>query len=241
MTYQTADLTGKVALITGGTSGIGAELAKCLSAQGVKLALFSYSGTAPVLPETLEMLGDVGDRAQVVAAVQKTVDTYGHLDIVVSNAGVGAMGPFVEVAEKQEDEMIRTNVMGTIYLYRAAVPHLRAAGGGDLVTMSSEAGRRGAPEQAVYSASKFAQLGLTRALDHELRSDGIRVTNICPGGVETNFAVGDGRGRTEGSEQVQGMMRPADVAELITFVLTRPRHLRILETALRPMSEASRG
>lgn len=128
MTYQTADLTGKVALITGGTSGIGAELAKCLSAQGVKLALFSYSGTAPVLPETLEMLGDVGDRAQVVAAVQKTVDTYGHLDIVVSNAGVGAMGPFVEVSEKQEDEMIRTNVMGTIYLYRAAVPHLRAAG-----------------------------------------------------------------------------------------------------------------
>lgn len=107
--------------------------------------------------------------------------------------------------------------------------------------MSSEAGRRGAPEQAVYSASKFAQLGLTRALDHELRNDGIRATIICPGGVETNFAVGDGRGRTEGSEQVQGMMRPADVAELITFVLTRPRHLRILETALRPMSEASRG
>ncbi|PVU81993.1 short-chain dehydrogenase/reductase SDR [Cellulomonas sp. WB94] len=241
MTYQTADLTGKVAFITGGSSGIGSEVARSLSAQGVKLALFSRSGTAPELPDTLQLHGDVGNRADVDAAVQKTVDTYGHLDIVVANAGVGSYGQFVDVPEQHEDEMIRTNVLGTIYLYRAAVPHLQAAGGGDLITVASEAGRRGLPGEAVYSASKFAQVGLTRALDNELREDGIRATNICPGGVWTNFAIDDARGRTDGSDQLKGMMRPADIAELITFVLTRPRHLRILETALRPMTEASWG
>ena len=241
MSYQTADLTGKVAFITGGSSGIGAEVARSLRAQGVKLALFSRSGSAPELPDALRLRGDVGNRADVDAAIQTTVDTYGHLDIVVANAGVGSYGQFVDVPEQHEDEMIRTNVLGTIYVYRAAVPHLQAAGGGDLVTVASEAGRRGLPGEAVYSASKFAQVGLTRALDNELREDGIRATNICPGGVWTNFAIEDARGRTDGSDQLKGMMRPADIAELITFVLTRPRHLRILEAALRPMTEASWG
>lgn len=241
MSYQTADLTGKVAFITGGSSGIGAEVARSLRAQGVKLALFSRSGSAPELPDTLQLRGDVGNRADVDAAIQTTVDTYGHLDIVVANAGVGSYGQFVDVPEQHEDEMIRTNVLGTIYVYRAAVPHLQAAGGGDLITVASEAGRRGLPGEAVYSASKFAQVGLTRALDNELREDGIRATNICPGGVWTNFAIEDARGRTDGSDQLKGMMRPADIAELITFVLTRPRHLRILEAALRPMTEASWG
>lgn len=240
MTYQTTDLTGKVAFLTGGTSGIGAEVAKSLSAQGVKLALFSRSGAAPV-PGALELHGDVGNRSEVDAAVEKAVATYGRLDIVIANAGVGSYGQFVDVPREHEDEMIRTNVLGTIYLYRAAVPHLRAGGGGDLITLASEAGRRGLPGEAVYSASKFAQVGLTRALDNELREFGVRATNICPGGVWTNFAINDGRGRTEGSAQLEGMMRPADIAELITFVLTRPRHLRILEAALRPMTEASWG
>ena len=241
MTYQTTDLTGKVAFITGGTSGIGAEVARSLREHGVKLALLSRTGSAPELPDVLQLHGDVGNRADVDAAVQATVDAYGHLDIVVANAGVGSYGQFVDVPEQHEDEMIRTNVLGTIYLYRAAVPHLKAAGGGDLITVASEAGRRGLPGEAVYSASKFAQVGLTRALDNELREDGIRATNICPGGVWTNFAIEDARGRTTGSDQLKGMMRPADIAELITFVLTRPRHLRILEAALRPMTEASWG
>lgn len=241
MTYKTNDLTGKVAFITGASSGIGSEVAKSLRGQGVKLALFSRSGKGPELSDTLELRGDVGDRDEVTDAVEQAVKHFGRLDIVVSNAGVGSYGQFVDVPTQHEAEMIRTNVMGTINLYRAAVPHLKAAGSGDLITLASEAGRRGLPGEAVYSASKFAQVGLTRALDNELREFGIRATNICPGGVWTNFAIDEGRGRTDGSEQLQGMMRPADIAELITFVLTRPRHMRILETALRPMTEASWG
>jgi 3-oxoacyl-[acyl-carrier protein] reductase len=91
----------------------------------------------------------------------------------------------------------------------------------------------------VYCASKFGQVGLTRALDHELREHGIRCTNVCPGGVATDFALEEGRGRTR--DALAGMMSAEDVAEVVVFALERPRHLRILETALRPMSESSWG
>jgi 3-oxoacyl-[acyl-carrier protein] reductase len=183
----------------------------------------------------------VADRGVVDAFVEDAVSEFGKIDIAVANAGVGSYGQFLDVPKQHETEMISTNVLGTIHLYRAAVPHIINAGGGDLVTVASEAGRRGLPGEAVYSASKFAQIGLTRALDNELREHGIRASNIAPGGVWTNFALDDGRGRAEGSEQLQGMMRPDDIAELIHFVLTRPRHFRILETALRPMTEAQWG
>jgi NADP-dependent 3-hydroxy acid dehydrogenase YdfG len=122
---------------------------------------------------------------------------------------------------------------------RAAVPHLIERGAGDVVSVGSEAGRRGLPGEAVYCASKFGEVGLIRALDHELRLLGIRCTNVCPGGVATNFALAEGYGRPD--EALTGMMSAEDVASVVLFVLTRPRGYRILETALRPMSEQSWG
>jgi 3-oxoacyl-[acyl-carrier protein] reductase len=130
------------------------------------------------------------------------------------------------------------NLKGTVYAIRAALPHMLGREG-DVVTLASEAGRRGLPGEAVYSASKFGQVGLTRALDGELREHGIRCTNVCPGGVATDFALDEGRGRPQ--EVLAGMMTPEDVAELVVFILERPRRFRILETALRPMTEASWG
>jgi len=126
-----------------------------------------------------------------------------------------------------------------VRLIRACVPHLIASGEGDVVTLASEAGRRGLPGEAVYCASRFGQVGLTRALDHELREHGIRCTNVCPGGVATDFALADGYGRRP--EVLAGMMSGDDVAEVVLFCLTRPRNHRVLETALRPMTEASWG
>ena len=108
-----------------------------------------------------------------------------------------------------------------------------------MITLASEAGRRGLPYEAVYCASKFGQVGFTRALDHELREHGIRCTNVCPGGVATDFALEEGRGRTE--DVLPGMMTAEDVAEVVVFVLERPRRLRILETAFRPMTESELG
>jgi len=130
-------------------------------------------------------------------------------------------------------------VKGAIYAARAAVPHLVRSEAADFVMLASEAGRRGLPYEAVYCASKFAQVGLTRALDHELREQGVRCTNVCPGGVATDFAMG--RGRTPEMPALTGMMRADDIAETVMFVLTRPRTHRILEVALRPVTETSWG
>jgi 3-oxoacyl-[acyl-carrier protein] reductase len=137
------------------------------------------------------------------------------------------------------EEIVDVNVKGTLYTLRAALPHLLKRDEADVVTIASEAGRRGLPFEAVYCASKFAQVGLTAALDHELRPHGIRCTNVCPGGVATEFAMG--RGRTPDMPELKEMMRSEDVAEAVRFVLTRPRNHRILEMAFRPMSEGSWG
>ena len=134
--------------------------------------------------------------------------------------------------------MLDVNLKGTVYAIRAALPHMLGREG-DIVTLASEAGRRGLPNEAVYCASKFGQVGLTRALDHELREHGIRCTNVCPGGVATDFALDAGRGRTP--DALPGMMTAEDVAEVVIFVLERPRHFRMLEAGLRPMTEASWG
>jgi 3-oxoacyl-[acyl-carrier protein] reductase len=232
-------LDGKVAFITGASSGIGAAVARSLGEQGVKLGLASRRGDDLGLADALGLTCDVRELDQVERAVGATVDRFGGLDIVVANAGVGSYHAFLETPLEHVREMIDANLYGTIYTLRAALPHLLERGEGDVVTVSSEAGRRGLPGEAVYCASKFGQVGLTRALDHELRPHGIRATNVCPGGVATEFALAPGYGRPH--DVLAGMMSAEDVAEVVVFVLTRPRNHRILETALRPMSETSWG
>jgi len=231
-------LEGKVALVTGASRGIGAAVSRQLDEHGVKLGLGSRSGDDLGLDAVAHQC-DVRDPEQVESLVAATVARFGRLDILVANAGVGAYGPFLELETEHLDEMIDVNLKGTVYSVRAALPHLLASDGADVVTLASEAGRRGLPYEAVYCASKFGQIGFTRALDHELRERGVRCTNVCPGGVATDFALDSGRGRTP--DALPGMMTADDVAEVVLFVLTRPRNHRILETAFRPMTEASWG
>ena len=232
-------LQGKVALVTGASRGIGRAVAHALAEAGVDLGLASRSGDDLGLDGVVARACDVRRPEHVEAAVSATVERFGRLDILVANAGVGAYGPFLELPPDQLEEMVDVNVKGTLYAVRAALPHLLESGEADIVTVASEAGRRGLPFEAVYCASKFAQVGFTRALDHELRERGVRCTNVCPGGVATDFAMG--RGRTPEMPELAGMMRPEDVAEVVLFVLTRPRSHRILEAAFRPVTEPSWG
>jgi 3-oxoacyl-[acyl-carrier protein] reductase len=234
-------LEGKVAIVTGASRGIGASVARMLADQGVKLGLASRSGDDLGISGAVARPTDVRDRGQVTALVEATVERHGGLDIVVANAGVGAYGPFVELDPTLSDEMMDVNANGVIITAAATVPHLIARGAGDFVSVASEAGRRGLPFEAVYCASKFAQVGFTRALDHELRPQGIRCTSVCPGGVATDFAMEEGRGRTSEMPELAGMMSADDVGEAVLFVLTRPRGHRILEVAFRPMTETSWG
>ena len=232
-------LEGRVALVTGASRGIGAAVARALVEGGAHLGLASRSGDDLGMDNVVAQPADVRDPDAMAAIAAATAERFGGLDILVVNAGVGAYGPFLELDPQHLEEMIDINVKGAIYAVRAALPYLLQSGGADLVTVASEAGRRGLPYEAVYCASKFAQVGLTAALDHELREQGVRCTNICPGGVATDFAMG--RGRTPEMPELAGMMRPQDVAEAVVFALTRPRTHRILEVAFRPVTETSWG
>lgn len=228
-------MNGRRCLVTGASRGVGAAVARAFAERGASVALLSRSGDD--LGVGVGMACDVSDRAAVFAAVEQAVSSLGGLDCTVANAGVGMYGKFVEMDPVHVEEMIDVNLKGTIYIAAATVPHLIEAGGGDFVSLASVAGLRAFPGEAIYNASKFGQVGFTRALDHELREQGVRATTIAPGGIATDFAMGTGR--SDGS--TEGMMTPEDVAEQVVFCVTRPPGVRMLTMSSRPMNEGSWG
>jgi len=232
-------LAGRVALVTGASRGIGAAVARRLADAGVALGLGSRSADDLGIAGAVTLPTDVRDPAQVEALVAATVQAHGRLDIVVANAGVGAYGPFLDLDPEQLELMIDVNLKGVMYTARAALPHLLRSGGGDFVSLASVAGVNAFPGEAVYNASKFGQVGFVRALDLELREHGVRCSNICPGGVATDFAIGTGR--TPDMPELAEMMSAGDVADVVLFALTRPRSMRLMTTTFRPMGEASWG
>jgi 3-oxoacyl-[acyl-carrier protein] reductase len=233
------ELEGKVALVTGASGGIGAAVARRLHGAGAAVGLLSRRGDDLGLERALGLVCDVRDRAAVAEAADAVAERFGRLDVVVANAGVGAYGPFLELDPERLEAMIDVNLKGTLYTAAATLPHLVAAGGGDFVALASVAGLRAFPGEAVYNASKFGQLGFTRALDHELREHGVRAACICPGGVKTDFAIG--AGREKGAPELVDMLTADEVAGVVLFTVTRPRGMRILTTSFRPMAEASWG
>jgi NADP-dependent 3-hydroxy acid dehydrogenase YdfG len=233
------ELDGKVALITGASGGIGAAVARRFHDAGASVGLLSRRGEDLGLERGMALACDVRDRAAVEKATGRLVERFGRLDIAIANAGVGAYGPFLELDPDQVEAMIDINLKGTLYTAAATLPHLISSGEGDFVSLASVAGLRAFPGESVYNASKFGQLGFTRSLDHEFRERGVRASCVCPGGVNTEFALGAGRDR--GDPELEGMLTADEVAEVVLFTVTRPRRMRILTTSFRPMIEASWG
>lgn len=183
------------------------------------------------------VVGDVREPSASAALVTAAERAFGRLDSIVVNAGIGMYGGILDRSDEDLQMMMRTNVEGTVWAVRAAVRSFREAGGGDVVIVASVAGLRGGADEAVYAATKFAQVGLAGALDREVRPDGIRVTALCPAGVETEFAIG--AGRTEGDPSLADYLRPEDVAFAVVTVLRQPRRLRTTQWQMWSMDQGS--
>jgi len=245
MPYPSRDLTGSVVAITGATAGIGAAAAAQLVEAGAKVVLGGRREER--LEEIVARLGPdnaLGVRmdVQVPADSQRLVDaavsTFGRLDTIVPNAGIGLYGGLLDNSDAEVERMMHTNYDGTVWAVRAAVPvMLETAGGGDIVIVSSVAGLRGGGDEAVYAGTKFAQVGLAGALDRELREKGIRVTAICPAGTATEFAIGTGR--IENDPRFADWLTADDVAHAITTVLQQPRSVRTTLWAMWGMGQQS--
>jgi NADP-dependent 3-hydroxy acid dehydrogenase YdfG len=237
-------LTGKVAVITGASAGIGQECARSLAGEGAQLVLTARRQER--LEELAAEVGALGIQAVIVAGdarqedtarrtVEAAVNSFGRLDILINNAGVGNYKELVETSADEYDDLMDTNMRSTFLFTRHAVPVMLEQGVGTILMLSSMAGIYGFAGEAVYCATKFAQVGFAQALDKELRTRGIKVGVICPGGVKTEFALG--RGRSEEGVAQSDMLEPKDVASAVLLACTQSPGSRIIEIQMRTMAE----
>jgi 3-oxoacyl-[acyl-carrier protein] reductase len=245
MPAQTRDLSSTVVAITGASSGIGAATARLLVEAGARVAIQARreERLAQLVDElgsdhVVAVPGDVRDPAQARALVEGAVEKFGRLDSIVVNAGMGAYGGILDATDDELTTMLRTNIDSSVWAVRAAVQQFRHVGeGGDIVIISSVAGLRGGGNEAVYAATKFAQVGLAGSLDREVRTEGIRVSTLCPAGVHTEFAIG--QGRTEGDPALDDFLQPEDLGAAVVTVLRQPRRMRTTLWAMWSMAEGS--
>ena len=248
-------LDGTVALVTGASSGIGAAAATALAARGAAVALVArrkdrLDTVAASIRErggtALRLESDITDERQAGEAVERTVAELGRLDILVNNAGVMLLGPVAGAPLSEWQRMVELNVLGLLYCAHAALPHLLSAAENgprrvaDLVNISSAAGRVAGNGRGVYSLTKHGVGAFSESLRQEVTGRHVRVSLVEPGATDTELA---GHNRPEVLEsmrsQVTGMqpMRPADIADAITYIVTRPRHVAVNEMLVRPTEQ----
>jgi NAD(P)-dependent dehydrogenase (short-subunit alcohol dehydrogenase family) len=237
-------LSGKTALITGASAGIGWASALALAGEGANLTITARRPERLAELEAIvqkaggravSLVGDATEEETAQRAVDLAVQTFGSLDILINNVGVGNYKYLVDTSASDYDEMMDTNMRSTFLFTRYAVPVMIKQGSGTILLISSMAGVYGFPGEAVYCATKFAQVGFAQALDKELRAYGIKVGAICPGGVKTEFALG--KGRTEESVAGSEMLDPEDVAGVVLMACTQSPRSRIIEVQMRTMAE----
>jgi len=252
---MTGRLDGTVALVTGASSGIGEAAALALAAEGAAVAIVARRrdrldalaakirgerGTALVLE------ADVTHEQRAHEAVARTVAELGRLDTLVNNAGVMLLGLVLDAPTDEWRRMVELNLLGVFYCARAALPHLlRAAESGprrvaDLVNMSSVAGRIAFPSNAVYNATKHGVVAFSEALRKEVTRKHVRVSLVEPGYVATELRS---QNRPEIQAQITAelgqieQLQPGDIADVIRYIVTRPRHIAINEVLLRPTEQ----
>ncbi|MDX1546503.1 MAG: SDR family NAD(P)-dependent oxidoreductase [Rhodothermales bacterium] len=234
------DLTDKVAVVTGASSGLGLHFARLLLEQGAHV--FGLARSADRLSELRDELGDrfhpvpcdVTDEAQVAEAFRTVEREGGRLDVLINNAGLGKFGPVDDLPPDHWAVQLDTNLTGVFFCTRRAVPMMKRQNeqtgfGGHIVNIASVAGLVGNPQLTAYNTTKFGLRGFSEALMKEVREDGIKVTCVYPGSVETNFSnVAD-------SNLAPNPMQPEDVAATVLHVLQTPENYLISEVVMRPL------
>lgn len=240
-------LNGKVALVTGASSGIGEAAALALAAAGAKVAVSgrrkerlddlvarieAAGGVGLALP------GDVAVEADATKSVEDTVANFGRIDILVNSAGVNEAGGIESLPIEQWRRVIDINLMGTIYTCRAAFPHMKAQGAGDIVNISSTAGRRSGWRFASYSTSKFGLTGFTESLRQEAGQVGVRVSIVEPGATATEIAssISDPQWRDMIQQHThkEGAMAPQDIVDGIMLAVQLPRRANVTRILIQP-------
>jgi NADP-dependent 3-hydroxy acid dehydrogenase YdfG len=244
------DLNGKVALITGASSGIGETAALTLAKAGVLVAISGRrkarldSLVARIEAEggkALALPGDVSIEADATKAVADTVAQLGKIDILINSAGVNEAGGIETLTTEQWHRVIDINLMGTIYTCKAAFPLMKAQGGGDVVNISSTAGRRSGWQFAAYATSKFGLTGFTESLRQEGGSVGIRVSIVEPGATATEISesISDPKWRAAIQQHTHNdnSMESSDIVDAIMLVLQLPRRANVTRILVQPTTD----
>jgi NAD(P)-dependent dehydrogenase (short-subunit alcohol dehydrogenase family) len=232
------NLSGKAAIVTGGTKGIGRAIAEALVGEGLSVCIsarhedeieravseLSDAGEGTVTGAVC----DVRDYDEVKALIEHTAAELGGVDILVNNAGIGLFGRVEDLSPEDFRAVIETNLFGVFYCCHEAIPQMKRRGGGYIINISSLAGTNAHPQMSAYNASKFGLNGFSEALMQEVRHDGIKVSYIMPGSVNTNF--GDEEPSTEKSWQLQ----PEDIARVVVELLHHPDRSLPSRVEIRP-------
>jgi len=235
-------------VITGASRGIGRSSCLALAREGANIvavartkkdldsltdAINAQSGES----QAMGIVCDVTNAAQVATCVKETISAHKPSDILVNNAGIGGYRPFLEWSEADYDKIMATNAKSTWLFSKEVIPHMRTQKGGNIVIVSSVAGLSGYPSEGIYCMSKFAQVALAQSLDREFYKENIKVSLVCPGGVETHFALGDGR--TPDGANMKGFSTAEDVADAVVLAVIPRDRTRVVNIILRPMNEAT--
>jgi clavulanate-9-aldehyde reducatase len=242
-------LDGRVAVVTGASSGIGEATVRALSGAGAGVALgarrtdrlqeVADSLDGPALVRAV----DVSDEEQARAFVEAASQELGGLHILVNNAGVMLLGPVAAADTDDWRRMIAVNLLGLLYCTHAALPLIERSGGGDIVNISSVAGRRADAGAAVYNMTKFGVHAFSEALRQEALHAAIRVTTVAPGFVDTELQGHNTnplvrRATERAREQIGEVLKAEDIADAILHAVTRPRHVCVNEIVVRPTGQA---
>lgn len=245
-------LRGKVALVTGASSGIGEATALALAEAGAAVAVSArraerltdlVTRIEKAGGKALAVPGDMANETDATKAVTDTVAQLGRIDIVVNSAGVIQAGGVESLPLDEWRRVIDVNLLGTLYVCKAAIGPMKAQGGGDIVNISSTAGRRAAGVFGPYSTSKFGLTGLTEGLRQEVGGAGIRVSIVEPGATATEVAnnIADPTMRAAMQQHVgkDSAMEPADIADAVLFIVSLPRRANVSQILIRPTTDTA--